>query len=92
MEKIEKDKVTIIDPSLFYERRLKYEEKHSAWEGFKSIYWSIYILSLGSYLLYSNTPITATSFFGVALVLFAFFYIVFGLTKVLHLKLMKRFA
>ncbi|MCL5433685.1 MAG: hypothetical protein M1538_01755 [Candidatus Marsarchaeota archaeon] len=95
MEKIDKEKqIIVVDPSKFYERRLKYEEKHSMWEGFKAVYWSIYILSLGLYLLYPypNSTVNDTSFFGMALVLFAFFYIIFGLTKMLHLKLMKRVA
>jgi len=83
--------VVIIDPSEMYERRLKYEEKHGLWETFKAIYWSFFILIIGTYMTYFYTSsLSLITLFGWILILFAFFYIIFGLTKILHLKLMRR--
>ena len=89
--------IMVIDPTLEYERRLKYMEKHAVWEIFKTIYWGIYIFVIGLMLLvfYKASP-TATinvySFFGWALVLFAIFYILFGFSASLHLRLMRKYA
>lgn len=83
--------VVVIDPSEMYERRLKYEEKHGLWETFKAIYWSFFILIIGTYMTYFYTSsLNLITLFGWILILFAFFYIIFGLTKILHLKLMRR--
>ena len=80
-----------------YSRRLHYMEKHSGWMIFKSIYWGIYVFLLGVLLLtvYGSSTgfmVSPASFVGWALVLFAIFYIVFGFTTSLHLKLMKKHA
>ncbi len=91
----EKKQVVVVDPSLEYQRRLHYMEKHSGWMIFKSIYWGIYAFLLGVILLVSygagsGYVISPEAFLGWALVLFAIFYIVFGFTTSLHLKLMKK--
>ncbi|MCL4373875.1 MAG: hypothetical protein M1360_03275 [Candidatus Marsarchaeota archaeon] len=86
----EKKNVVVIDPSIQYTRMLHYREKHSGWEIFKSIYWGIYILLLGLFVLSSS--ITVASFLGFALITFALFFIVYGFSVSLHLKLMKRYA
>ncbi|MGC8651918.1 MAG: hypothetical protein ACP5UH_01555 [Candidatus Micrarchaeia archaeon] len=86
----EKKNVVVIDPSIQYTRMLHYKEKHSGWEIFKSIYWGIYILILGLFVL--TTGMTLVSFLGYALVMFAVFFIVYGFSVSLHLKLMKRYA
>ncbi|MCL5093366.1 MAG: hypothetical protein M1128_02780 [Candidatus Marsarchaeota archaeon] len=86
----EKKTVITIDPSLEYSRRLHYNEKHSGWQIFKSIYWSIYVFIMGV-ILYA-VPMATSQFFGWALMLFALFFIVYGFSTSLHLKLMKRYA
>ncbi len=89
--------VMVIDPTLQYERMLHYKEKHAVWEIFKVVFWGIYIFIIGLILLifYRNSPGTALSpeaFFGWALTLFAIFFIVYGFSISLHLKLMKKYA
>ncbi len=83
----------VIDPELAYKRRLHYKEKHSGWHIFKGIYWGIYLFVLGI-LLAALVPETLsyTHFFGWALILLAFFVIVYGFASSLHLKLMKKYA
>ncbi|MCL4379152.1 MAG: hypothetical protein M1160_02895 [Candidatus Marsarchaeota archaeon] len=82
-----------IDPELAYRRRLHYQEKHSGWHIFRGIYWGIYIFILGA-MLAALVPATMsyTRFFGWALILLAFFVIIYGFTSSLHLKLMKKYA
>jgi len=87
---VEKRNIISIDPSMQYSRMLHYKEKHSGWEIYKSLYWGIYILILGLFVL---TPsMTAVAFIGFALITFALFYIVYGFSVSLHLKLMKKYA
>ncbi len=89
----EKKMVVTIDPSMQYSRQLHYSEMHSGWAIFKAVYWSIYILFVGL-ILYSNVPggMSVTQFFGISIMLLALFYIVYGFSTSLHLKLMKRYA
>lgn len=93
----ERRQIVVVDPSMEYERKLKFMEKHSGWQIFKSIYWGIYLFILGLILLISykdsgGASIAPEAFFGWALVLLAIFYIVFGFATSLHLKLMKKHA
>ena len=84
--------VMVIDPELMYQRKLHYMERHSGWEAFKAVYWAIYLLTLGIFLLLSPTGFSIPLFLGFALVLLAMFYAIFGLVVSLHFKLMKRHA
>ncbi|MCL5430381.1 MAG: hypothetical protein M1504_02805 [Candidatus Marsarchaeota archaeon] len=92
-----KRQVMVIDPTLQYERRLKYQEKHAVWEIFKMVYWGIYIFLVGFILLIfdrsaSPTPLDLYSFFGWIISLFALFYILYGFSTSLHLRLMRKYA
>ncbi len=96
-ERVRTKDVLVIDPSLQYERRLRYMEKHAGWEIFKRIFWGLYVFVVGIILLifYRTVPgatINLESFFGWIFVIFAVFYIVFGFSTSLHLKLMRRYA
>lgn len=89
--------IMVIDPTLQYERRLKYMEKHAGWEIFRMVFWGVYIFVIGLILLiyYKTTPtapISIYAFFGWALTLFAIFYILYGFSISLHLKLMRKYA
>ena len=89
----EKRNVITIDPELSYKRHLHYQEKHSGWHIFRGVYWGIYLFILGL-LLVALVPGTlgVAAFFGWALILLAFFVIIYGFTSSLHLKLMKKYA
>ncbi len=89
----EKKNVVSIDPDLYYKRRLSYEEKHSGWTIFKCIFGGIYLFVIGMLLLMviSKTQNYAV-FLGWGSLLLAFFVIVYGFAKSLHLKLMKSYA
>jgi hypothetical protein len=89
--------IMVIDPTLQYERRLKYLEKHGGWEVFKMIFWGSYIFIIGMILLifYKTSPtqtISLYAFFGWSLIIFAMFYIVYGFALSLHYKLMRKYA
>ena len=89
--------VMVIDPTLQYERRLRYMEKHAGWEIFRMVFWGVYIFIIGLILLifYKQSPTTAINlyaFFGWGLTLFAIFYILYGFSMSLHLKLMRKYA
>ena len=86
----EKKTVVTIDPSMQYSRQLHYAEMHSGWHVFRAVYWSIYILFVGLILYTGN--MNTEHFFGIAVMLLALFYIVYGFSTSLHLKLMKRYA
>ena len=90
--------VMVIDPTLQYERKLRYMEKHAGWEIFRMVFWGVYIFIIGLILLIfyrsaaPTTQISVYAFFGWALTLFAIFYILYGFSISLHLKLMRRYA
>jgi len=85
--------VIVVDPELWMNRKLHYDEKRSGWQIFTSIYWSIFILVVGAMLIYYNTiGLTLYLFFGVVFFLFALMIIVYGFTASLHLKLMRRYG
>jgi len=91
-ERKEKNVVTI-DPELWMNRMLHYQERHSGWAIFTSIYWSIYVLLLSFLLIFYNSlNFSVASFFGVALFVFAIMAIIFGFTQSLHYKLLKRYG
>jgi hypothetical protein len=88
-----KKNVMMIDPSLEYERMLSYKEKHGAWELYKTLFWSIYMLGVAVLLLkYVPTGMGVATLFGWSIVLLAIFTIVYGASVELHLKLMKRYG
>jgi hypothetical protein len=85
--------VVVIDPQLVVERMLHYRERHQGWHIFRSVYWGIYLLVIGTFLMfYSQLGFTINMFFGSSLILFAVMLILFGLTEALHHKLMKRYG
>lgn len=89
--------IMVIDPTLQYERKLRYMEKHAGWEIFRMVFWGVYIFIIGLILLifYKTAPqstISLYAFFGWALTLFAIFYILYGFAISLHLKLMRKYA
>ena len=78
-----------------FDRMLDYYVKHSAWLMFKAIYWSIYLLVIGSVLLYYsaiNLTVSLQTFFGLAFFILALMMIIYGLTETFHNKLMKKYA
>ena len=78
-----------------FDRMLDYQMRHAGWIIFRSIYWSIYLLFLGTTLLYYSTRnlnISLQTFGGFALSLLAIMLIVYGFTETLHHKLMKTYS
>ena len=85
--------VVILDPQPLMDRLLHYRERHQGWHIFRTMYWSIYFIVIGLFLVYyAQIGFTVTLFFGSALLLFAVMLILFGLTEALHHKLMRRYG
>lgn len=84
--------VITIDPDMMYARKLHHDEKHSGWHIFKSIFWAIYLFVMGAILYLAVPQLSISKFFGWALIILAIFLIIYGFSKSLHLKLMKRYA
>ena len=89
--------IMVIDPTMQYERKLKYMEKHAGWEIFRMVFWGVYIFVMGLILLlFNKSPINPIlsiyAYFGWGLTLFAIFYILYGFSMSLHLKLMRKYA
>ncbi len=85
--------VVVVDPELWMNRNLHYQERQSGWKIFTSIYWSIYLLFVGGLLIFYNAlGLTITYFFGIAMFLFSLMLIIYGFTTSLHFKLMKRYG
>lgn len=85
--------VTVVDPQLVMERMLAYREKHQGWHIFRTLYWSIFFLVVGAFLVYyTQLAFTATLFFGSVFVIFAVMLILYGLTEALHHKFMKKYG
>ena len=76
-----------------FDRYLDYKARHSGWITFRSIYWAIYLLVIGSLLIVNGKlsfPISWAMFLGVALVLLAVMVIIYGAAESLHHKLMRK--
>lgn len=88
-----KKEAMVVDPDLWMKRMLHYQEKHSGWIIFGSIYWSIYIFLIGIFLVsYVRLGFTLPIFLGVSLFVLAIMVIIYGFTRSLHLKLMERYG
>lgn len=82
-----------VDPSMYMQRYLHYQERHSAWHIYRSIYWAIYLLVESALLLYYNLlGLTPQTFFGISLFVLAIMVVVHGFATSLHLKLMKKYG
>ncbi len=89
--------VMVIDPTMQYERKLRYMEKHAGWEIFKTVFWGVYIFIIGLILLIfykqgANATLNLYALIGWGLTLFAIFYILYGFSMSLHLRLMRKYA
>ncbi len=85
--------IVSIDPDMWFTRKLHYDEKHSVWHIFQSIFWATYIFIAGV-MLYNSIPTAQgiMQFFGSAVVVLSIFLILYGFSKSLHLKLMEKYA
>ena len=85
--------VVVIDPELWMNRNLHYQERQSGWKIFTSLYWSIYLLFVGALLIFYNPlGLSLTYFFGVSIFLLSLMLIIYGFATSLHFKLMKRYG
>jgi hypothetical protein len=83
------------DEESTFDRLLDYEVRHAGWIIFRSVYWSIYLLVLGVFLLYyaaHNVDVSLQIFFGIALSILAVMIILYGFAEVLHHKLMRKYS
>lgn len=80
------------DAELHFKRMAHYREKHSGYAVFKGIYWAIYLLAIGIFLLMVPASVSVVQIVGFAAVLLAMFYAIFGLVISLHYKLMKKIS
>ncbi len=84
--------VVVVDPKLVMERYLQYRESHKGWHIFRTLYWSIYFIVIGTMLVYYNSIFTSAAlFFGTASLVFAVMLILYGLTEALHHQLMRKY-
>lgn len=87
----EKERIIAIDSSADWDRKLKYMEKQSGWEVFKSIYWGIYIFIVGFMALLMNAGVlTFSGIIGWAITILSVFVIIYGFVLSLHLKFLKK--
>ncbi|MGC8662381.1 MAG: hypothetical protein ACP5RT_01185 [Candidatus Micrarchaeia archaeon] len=85
--------IIVVDPELWVKRNLNFIEKQSRWHIFTTIYWGIYVLILGSLLVfYSSISINLIYLFGTSLIIFSIMLIIYGFSVALHSKLMKKYA
>ncbi len=83
----------MVDPSMYMDRLLHYQERHSGWRIFQSIYWSIYLIIASIILLYyGQLNLTVPIFFGIMIFILAIMVIIHGFATSLHLKLMMRYG
>lgn len=86
------DNRILIDPRLINEHRLRYNESLRGWHIFRTFFWSIYLIVIGTMLVYYTSIFTSvTLFFGVAFLVFAVMLILYGLTEALHHQLMRKY-
>ncbi len=84
--------IVVVDPKLVMERYLQYRENHKGWHIFRTLYWSIYFLVIGTLLVYYNSIFSsATAFLGTASLILAVMLILYGLTEALHHQLMRKY-
>jgi hypothetical protein len=89
----EKRETIVVDPELWMRRRLHYQEKNSGWHIFKNVYWAVYALFLGIFLMYYPVLNLSLPFFaGISLIVFAIMAVVFGFAEALHNKLMHKYG
>ncbi len=78
-----------------FDRMLEYNARHAGWIIFRSIYWSIYLLLLGLFLIYDsiiNVAVSLQAFLGWAFTILAVMIIIFGAVETLHHKLMRKYG
>ncbi len=89
----EKQEKVLIDPELWMKRHLYYKEKNSSWGIFKNVYWAVYALFIGIFLMYyPSLNLTVPFFIGISLIIFAIMVVVFGFAEALHNKLMRQYG
>ena len=87
------ERVVLIDPTLLMDRLLHYREKHSGWNIFRFMYWSIYLIVIAMMLIYyDELGFTQNLFFGTAILILAIMLILFGLTEALHNKFLQKYG
>ena len=77
-----------------FDKMMDFQAKHGAWIVFRSIYWAIYLLLLGSILLYysfRNIDISLQIFLGYAFSILSIMIIMYGAAETLHYKLMRKY-
>jgi hypothetical protein len=78
------------DFGAYYEHKLDYMVKNSGWEIFKSIYWSVFVFIMGAILFsFVPNPFPETQFAGLAVMVFAMFYLVYGFAVSMHFRMMR---
>ncbi len=88
-----KERIVIIDPTLLMDRFLHYRERHTGWNIFRFLYWSVYLIVVSILLLYyDELGLTITLFFGAIIMILAVMLILFGLTEALHSKFLKKYG
>lgn len=88
-----KKNAVTVDPSLYMDRLLHYQEKHSGWMIFQSVYWGIYLIIAAVLLLYyGQLSLTVPIYFGIMIFVLAIMVIIHGFATSLHLKLMRRYG
>lgn len=83
--------VVMIDSSIDWERQLEMMEKRSGFEIFNSIYWGLYLFTLGLLLL-SGRNLSDKLLVGISVTILAVFVIVYGFVLSLHYKFLKKHA
>ncbi|MDE1865711.1 MAG: hypothetical protein KGH94_03705 [Candidatus Micrarchaeota archaeon] len=79
-----------VDSSADWERHLAYRQKEGAWIVFNYIYWALYIFVVGALLVAAGTPQHLVLAFGWAAIVLAVFMVIYGFTKSLHHRLMRK--
>ncbi len=89
----ERKTVVLVDPDLYMKRMLHYNERHSVWYIFRSIYVAIYLFIVGALLISQTTLHYGYDVLaGISLVVLALMVVVYGFVVSLHNKLMVRYG